>query len=249
MFRRQLQALHYPEYQVFDDTDEKQFRSVILWLEEQHIRQMKAADRQPLRRIGISHSSDQWQAAYSAYIKVLKCPHPANERRSCLAWLLSRAVSLAYRKNLDKYRKLNTSNGSSSGDNKKANPLVSRDFSSEECVATVNRLASLLQVTQHPDHLVTLSAVCQVIADHLGTAKQNGTDKSQRVKIPLERVPLPGPEDGKRDDHGARAERVFRLLYNRDLRSLQTEINQIIVAVQSMVADPRTDTSLGQTGY
>jgi RLL motif-containing protein 1 len=45
------------------------------------------------------------------------------------------------------------------------------------------------------------------------------------------------------------AAKVLRLLYIQDLRTLQTKINETIVSVQSLVADPRTDSKLGQTGY
>jgi RLL motif-containing protein 1 len=45
------------------------------------------------------------------------------------------------------------------------------------------------------------------------------------------------------------AAKVLRLLYIQDLRTLQTKINETIVDVQSLVADPRTDSKLGKTGY
>jgi hypothetical protein len=45
------------------------------------------------------------------------------------------------------------------------------------------------------------------------------------------------------------AAKVLRLLYIQDLRVLQTKINETIVAVQSLVADPRTDSKLGKIGW
>ena len=45
------------------------------------------------------------------------------------------------------------------------------------------------------------------------------------------------------------AAKVLRLLYIQDLRTLQTKINEAIVTVQSLVADPRTDSKLGKIGY
>ena len=44
------------------------------------------------------------------------------------------------------------------------------------------------------------------------------------------------------------AARVLRLLYIRDLRHLQTACNEALVAVQNLIADPRTDTRLGKVG-
>ncbi|KAF5828964.1 putative carnitine deficiency-associated protein-domain-containing protein [Dunaliella salina] len=42
--------------------------------------------------------------------------------------------------------------------------------------------------------------------------------------------------------------RVLRLLHVRDLRSLQSSIDDAIVSVQEFVANPRTDSSLGKIG-
>ncbi|KAF4526596.1 hypothetical protein B566_EDAN006411 [Ephemera danica] len=44
------------------------------------------------------------------------------------------------------------------------------------------------------------------------------------------------------------AAKVLRLLYIHDLRSLQTNINESIVQVQTLTANPKTDTRLGQVG-
>lgn len=45
------------------------------------------------------------------------------------------------------------------------------------------------------------------------------------------------------------AAKVLRLLYIHDLRKLQTQINECIVAVQGLTANPKTDTKLGKVGY
>lgn len=44
------------------------------------------------------------------------------------------------------------------------------------------------------------------------------------------------------------AAKVLRLLYVQDLRDLQTRINEAIVAVQAITANPKTDTRLGKVG-
>lgn len=44
------------------------------------------------------------------------------------------------------------------------------------------------------------------------------------------------------------AGKALRLLHVEELRLLQTQINEAIVAAQSQTADPKTDTSLGQVG-
>lgn len=44
------------------------------------------------------------------------------------------------------------------------------------------------------------------------------------------------------------AAKMLRLLFLHDLRDLQTHINECIVAVQNLTANPKTDTSLGKVG-
>ena len=44
------------------------------------------------------------------------------------------------------------------------------------------------------------------------------------------------------------ATKVLRLLHINELRKLQTQINEAIVAAQTVTANPKTDQSLGQVG-
>lgn len=44
------------------------------------------------------------------------------------------------------------------------------------------------------------------------------------------------------------AGKALRLMYIHDLRDLQTRINECIVAVQNITANPKTDTKLGKVG-
>ncbi len=45
------------------------------------------------------------------------------------------------------------------------------------------------------------------------------------------------------------AAKGLRLLHVTELRDLQTRINETIVVVQNMTADPRTNDKLGKVGY
>lgn len=66
------------------------------------------------------------------------------------------------------------------------------------------------------------------------------------VDFTVSQIPL-GFDTG--DEIINEASKVLRLLYIQDLRSLQTRINETIVSVQSLVADPRTDSKLGKIGW
>lgn len=44
------------------------------------------------------------------------------------------------------------------------------------------------------------------------------------------------------------AAQILRLLHIEELRELQTKINEAIVAVQAIIANPKTDHRLGKVG-
>uniref|UniRef100_A0A6P7FWR2 RNA transcription, translation and transport factor protein n=1 Tax=Diabrotica virgifera virgifera TaxID=50390 RepID=A0A6P7FWR2_DIAVI len=45
------------------------------------------------------------------------------------------------------------------------------------------------------------------------------------------------------------AAKILRMIYIQDMRNLQTRANELIVAVQSVTANPKTDTKLGKVGF
>lgn len=71
-------------------------------------------------------------------------------------------------------------------------------------------------------------------------------ENSSGVDFSIEEMPL-GFDTGDRVIN--EASKILRLLYISDLRVLQTKINETIVTVQSLVADPRTDSKLGKIGF
>lgn len=44
------------------------------------------------------------------------------------------------------------------------------------------------------------------------------------------------------------AAKILRLLHIKELRKLQTDINETIVVIQAITANPKTDSSLGRVG-
>ena len=44
------------------------------------------------------------------------------------------------------------------------------------------------------------------------------------------------------------AAKILRLLHIKELRAFQTKINQTIVSIQNITANPKTDSSLGKVG-
>lgn len=76
-------------------TDEKAYRSVVLWLEDQKIRHYKIEEREGLRNI----DSDSWKEAYNAYQRDLVSPSIEGTMNEQLNWLLCYAVRLEYADN------------------------------------------------------------------------------------------------------------------------------------------------------
>ena len=70
--------------------------------------------------------------------------------------------------------------------------------------------------------------------------------KNSNINFTLEQMPLGFDTNDKIINETAK---ILRLLYIQDLRTLQTKINETIVSIQSLVADPRTDSKLGKIGW
>lgn len=77
----------------------------------------------------------------------------------------------------------------------------------------------------HPDPKVRLSAVAKIL-------KTNPHPDFPKNEMNMVQQPVD----------------VLKLLFIQDLRELQTKINEALVAVQTVTADPRTDTTLGRVG-
>ncbi|XP_037503387.1 RNA transcription, translation and transport factor protein-like isoform X1 [Rhipicephalus sanguineus] len=160
-----------------------------------------------------------WTQAFETYLQDLGCPHKSSDTKTVLDWLLGLAVHLEY----------------------------SDDLDCQEFRQGVQALAQYLGVTQHPDHIVTLQGVCALIQERLSTTGQEAVKQrsTQGKPYPLKESSL-GFDTG--DPVLNHAAKVLRLLYVQDLRELQTRINEAIVAVQAITANPKTDTRLGKVG-
>lgn len=70
-------------------TDPQHFRKVVLWLEDQKIRQYDIQDRKDLRNI----KSEYWPKAFAKYCKDVQCPIIDNDVDQ-LEWLIGCAIWL-----------------------------------------------------------------------------------------------------------------------------------------------------------
>uniref|UniRef100_A0A8C5PE16 RNA transcription, translation and transport factor protein n=1 Tax=Leptobrachium leishanense TaxID=445787 RepID=A0A8C5PE16_9ANUR len=231
MFRRKLQALDYHNPAGFNCKDETEFRNFIVWLEDQKIRHYKIEERGNLRNI---HSAD-WTPQYDKYLKDLNSPFKVEERQESIDWLLGLAVRLEYGDNAaSKYQNVKPLNAENS---KSSDPLINLDVGNPDFKAGVMALANLLQIQRHDDYLVMLKVI-SYLSDHVPLSFQG-------LPVTLDKHVL-GFDTG--DAVLNDAARILRLLHVEELRQLQTKINEAIVAVQAIIADPKTDHRLGKVG-
>uniref|UniRef100_A0A3Q3VSX9 RNA transcription, translation and transport factor protein n=1 Tax=Mola mola TaxID=94237 RepID=A0A3Q3VSX9_MOLML len=240
MFRRKLTALDYHNPDGFDIKDETQFRNCIVWLEDQKIRHYKIEDRGNLRNI----PSSDWPKAYQKYLQDVCCPFGVQERQEALDWLLGLAVRYEYGDNVEKYRKCEPL--SASGNTKAGDPLINLDSNSPDFKAGVTALANILKIQRHDDYLVMLKAIRILIQERLSPeAITKASQSKEGVPVALDKHTL-GFDSG--DATLNEAAQILRLLHIEELRELQTKINEAIVAVQAIIADPKTDHRLGKVG-
>ena len=112
----------------------------------------------------------------------------------------------------------------------------------------VDQLADMLHIQKHPNHLTTFEAICILIKekfrDDVLKAQPNKEFQGKHVDFNSLNFGM----DFK-DPNFSKAADILRYLFITDLRSLQTKINECLVVVQSLTANPKTDTKLGKVGF
>ncbi|XP_078000863.1 RNA transcription, translation and transport factor protein-like [Glandiceps talaboti] len=244
MFKRKLAALAYNDPNGCDLSDEKQWRNVVVWLEDQKIRLYKIEEREALRNI----SSSGWPEALKQYLKDLHCPIEAAERTATFDWLLGHAIRLVYGEDVEKFKTAKPIERGPDGKAKAASddPFHHIDVSSPEFKSGMVSIATQLNMPRHEDPLVLLKAITIIIKERLSKdALSKAGHKDTGIQLQLKNIDA-GFEI--RDPALLEAAKVLRLLHIQDLRELQTKINETIVGVQSITANPKTDQRLGKVG-
>ncbi|XP_064860190.1 RNA transcription, translation and transport factor protein-like isoform X3 [Oncorhynchus nerka] len=243
MFRRKLTALDYHNPSGFDCKDETEFRNFIVWLEDQKIRHYKIEERGNLRNI----PSSGWPKSFEQYLQDVNCPFTVEERQESVDWLLGLAVRLEYGDNgspVEKYKNCPLATATEAA--KPSDPLIHLDSSNPDFKAGVLGLASLLKIQRHDDYLVMLKAIRILIQERLTPeAIAKASQSKEGLPVALDKHIL-GFDTG--DATLNEAAQILRLLHIEELRDLQTRINEAIVAVQAIIADPKTDHRLGKVG-
>ncbi|KAG8201975.1 hypothetical protein JTE90_027448 [Oedothorax gibbosus] len=241
-YNLKLKALGYMKIEDFNVYSDEDFRSLVVWLEDQVIRHYPIEERTPLRKV----KSPDWENALLEYLNQLACPY--SDREEVTDWLLGLAVKLEYNDNIELYKNVKAEEVKSSAPQVvSSNPLDNIDFESDEFKGCVKALANRLKIVQHPDHLVTLSACCKIIRTYFSKealANKENVKKNCNASALLD-MPLGFTTNDPVLDKAAK---ILRLCFINDLRKLQTQVNETIVQIQNITANPKTDTRLGKVG-
>ncbi|XP_076298781.1 RNA transcription, translation and transport factor protein-like [Lasioglossum baleicum] len=248
MLKKRLQALGYVEWDKVDVNDEQHFRKVIVWLEDQKIRHYDIQDRKHLRDL----KSETWPKVFAKYCEDVKCPI-TDTTLDQLEWLIGHAIWLemensseAYSENV-KEMKMKKKKEALVPKFKSKNPLDKLDFDSVEFKQGVYSLAKILRIPEHPNHLITLKACSKMVQRRLNPECLRNPDSKILKGKPFPVMDI-APGFNLNKPAVENAAKILALLYIQDIRNLQTKINEVIVRVQNITADPKTDTKLGKVG-
>lgn len=273
-----LDAMAYPYPFDPERMDFPHFHKFIVWLEDTQIRFNSEEQRGPLKTFVEEDPQEWWRhfADYCkrlGYKKSVKYPSLDEEQiiidgnlKMLLDWLVGKAMRYFYvddngvekynaghqeflatqqplYKQLEGFEKAQESN--------KANAVLTPTFkieSMENLRPAVAQLFSTLRLEPSGDIAADLALVSRIIKQLIivkGDAKgaKEALDKDPNellAQFPLGfEVPDPKLEA---------ACKILRLLYTADLRDLQDRIDEVIVKLQNITGDPKTDTRLGKVG-
>lgn len=212
------------------------------------IRHYKPENRDSLRAI----ESETWPQAFDQYCKDVGCP-VITTMPDKVEWLVGQAIRFEYEDNQKLYQEVLTKKTDKKDQIaaptvKSTNPLDNLDFDSKEFKDGVSALAKLLEIPEHPNHLITLEACSKLVRKKLSpTVVQNPSAFIPKGK-PFPVLDFKFGSDFN-DPILNKASKILYLLYIQDLRELQTKINESLVSVQTITANPKTDTKLGKVGF
>lgn len=258
MLKRKLRALNYhsPDSAI-PLAKAEDLKPIVVWLEDLKIRQYKIEERKALRE----EEGGRWVSALESYLKRLECPYAVKTHplSTVLDWLLGVAVRYEFGELAESNPDIKHGVGVQGAPPPPPSGLprqlsqpdksaLNIDAADPTFISGTQFLAKILQITSHPDPCVLLHAIRIVIQERLSTSTLS---ESSAPTIKQEKkYTITAKECGfdLGDPVLNEAAKVLRLLHIQELRDLQTRINELIVAVQEITADPKTDQSLGKVG-
>ena len=221
VMKRRLQMLRCPFQDGVQEDNELSQQRVLCWLEDVHIRRWTPEQRAVLREVPIS------ARALTEYSRALHLPVTDNRLGTLVPYLLDVAASLHYDDCAAVY-----------GD--ATDPWYGRRVptvpADPQLPAAAQQLLQALGLDVDVPAPDALQIAADVLADHLSPPMCDTTLRSFAL----------GFSTG--DAAVDKVATVLRLLHVRDLRRLQDVINDRIAVMQSVTANPKTDSKLGKVG-
>jgi len=201
-------------------------------------------------------SNSDWTTAFNKYLDDLSYPFDKSNRILTTDWLLSVAVRLEYGDNPDKFNRARDMSLQGDKPQVKINHVLENlDYKGEEFKNGVKKIQTLLGIPDKSNDILTVSkAVNKLISErlsadavnaYLAVDRSKAKTKDQTQLLELKSMPLGFSIN---DYIVNEAAKILRLLHIQDLRDLQTKINETIVSIQLISANPKTDASLGKVG-
>ncbi|KAK9805942.1 hypothetical protein WJX73_007158 [Symbiochloris irregularis] len=245
-----LKALRYPGAAPQGTQITKSYRQVVAWLEDNQIRQLKQEDRGNL----LATNNSAWQVAYEEYLLELDCPFTlqAGNATGVLEWLLHLAVGLCYQDNCVSVPQNAASPAQQQPPGQGTQTLLD-DLGSQQLADGLQKLRDCLQMqTSSSSQADDLQAARDVIVEQILPLVES-TEAQQRSGQALQHLSSLDadafPLGFSTGDPGVDlAGTILRMLFIKDLRQLQTVIDETMVQVQEFTANPRTDSTLGRVG-
>lgn len=226
------------------------YRQLVAWLEHQKIRQLAPEDRDHLSSL----EAQQWPVTFSEYLVELDCPgyesQATVDAESALQWLLHLATSLSYQDNETLMQP--SSAQLQPAENKEMQPVL-QQMGSPAFAQQLATLRSRLQMSSTGGSQVDdLRAARDIIAEQILPSAES-SQVGQRSREAAQQLSTLDPDTfplgfATGDIQVDLAATIMRMLYIKDLRQLQTVIDETLVQVQEYTANPKTDSSLGRLG-
>ncbi|KAI7690512.1 hypothetical protein SSS_07630, partial [Sarcoptes scabiei] len=254
MFERKLLALNYPTPSINLD-DQDALRNLVYWLECIKIRFYPPEKRDTLRP-----DQADWNEYFQKYLNEMNFGG-LKENRCVIDWLINLALRFESEDVRNQMRISKEEINNMVNIDCNSNDFAHIDVNSIEFLSELQQLAELLNIPYYEEEpLETLRAITILLCKLRKSSQQKqmeitdeenkNQNKKQKILYRIDEQILNQPfkRNLRLDPILNRCANVLRLMYVNNLRDLQTDINEVIVKLQSITANPKTDSSLGKVG-